>query len=384
MKFSLHGQLIRESTGSQNKRLAAQVEAGRRAQLLRGEVGIREKVKAPTLEVFALGEFATYIEGRCKDKPKTARYYSFGVRHLCEYRALAQQKLDEITIEMVVAYAGKLRDQGYEITTVNRILQVLRRILRLAADWGRIEKQPPRITMQPGERRRDRVLTYSEEERYLAAAAQIGREIEQAHQRALNGIRCIQRGEQPQPLRDPYLLLHVATLLLDTGMRPEEAYRLEWVNVRDGMVSVGFGKTANAARVIPLPERSAAMISMRRNAALSERWVFPAATRSGHIDHSTLKKRHARACKMAGLEHLHVYAFRHTVLTRWSQHLDPYSLAKLAGHADFATTRKYVHVGLDRVVEAMEKVAKARAGHKNGHTTPRATEHIETPTRAIN
>jgi integrase len=35
------------------------------------------------------------------------------------------------------------------------------------------------------------------------------------------------------------------------------------------------------------------------------------------------------------------------VLTRWANILDPYTLAYLAGHSDFATTRRYVHPNLN-------------------------------------
>ena len=38
-----------------------------------------------------------------------------------------------------------------------------------------------------------------------------------------------------------------------------------------------------------------------------------------------------------------LYTFRHTCLTRWAAHMDPYTLGYLAGHSDFSTTRRYVH-----------------------------------------
>jgi hypothetical protein len=85
---------------------------------------------------------------------------------------------------------------------------------------------------------------------------------------------------------------------------------------------------------------------MRKSVANSE-WVFPVSTKSGHIGQSSLKKRHAKACALAGLEHLPPYTFRHTCLTRWASHMDPYTLAYFAGHSDFGTTRRYVHPNLE-------------------------------------
>jgi integrase len=57
-----------------------------------------------------------------------------------------------------------------------------------------------------------------------------------------------------------------------------------------------------------------------------------------------------------------LYTFRHTCLTRWAAHMDPYTLGYLAGHSDFSTTRRYVHPQAHTVREAMER---ARNGHDN-------------------
>jgi len=65
-------------------------------------------------------------------------------------------------------------------------------MLRLAAEWGELQSVPT-IKRLPGERHRERVVSYEEEARYLAAASE--------------------------------LLASIATVLIDTGMRPEECYR---------------------------------------------------------------------------------------------------------------------------------------------------------------
>jgi len=65
---------------------------------------------------------------------------------------------------------------------------------------------------------------------------------------------------------------------------------------------------------------------MRRTTAQSD-WVFPAATRSGHIEQSSIKKLHNRTCVLAGVVHFPPYTLRHTCLTRWATVMDPYTLA---------------------------------------------------------
>ena len=67
-----------------------------------------------------------------------------------------------------------------------------------------------------------------------------------------------------------------------------------------------------------------------RRGTLSDEWVFPAPTRTGHIEKSSLRKQHRRAIAVAKLELFNLYTLRHTCLTRWAAYMDPYTLAYLA------------------------------------------------------
>jgi integrase len=83
--------------------------------------------------------------------------------------------------------------------------------------------------------------------------------------------------------------------------------------------------------------------------------VFPAATRSGHIEKSSLKTQHHKAVALAKVEPFTLYTVRHTCLTRWAVRMDPCTLAHLAGHCDFSTTERYVHPQEQTVLAAMER-----------------------------
>jgi hypothetical protein len=96
--------------------------------------------------------------------------------------------------------------------------------------------------------------------------------------------------------------------------------------------------------------------------------VFPAPTRTGHIEKSSLKKQHYKAVALAKAEPFTLYTLRHTCLTRWAVHMDPYTLAYMAGHSDFSTTKRYVHPQEQTVLAAMERVHEARGGHSFGHS----------------
>ncbi|PYX61247.1 MAG: hypothetical protein DMG73_04505, partial [Acidobacteria bacterium] len=67
-------------------------------------------------------------------------------------------------------------------------------------------------------------------------------------------------------------LASVATVLADSGMRPEECYRLQWecvtwINSRHGTVLVTHGKTAAARRVLPMTQRVRTLLQGRWEAA---------------------------------------------------------------------------------------------------------------------
>lgn len=381
-RFVWRGELIRESTKQTNKRVAEQIEAAHRTSLAKGEVGIRDRKPAATIRRFALDDFLPFCQSTFTAKPNTLSFYENGAARLLEFPAIANESLDTISNERIAAYARYRQDLGRKIATVNRELQVLRRMFNLAMEWGKVERALPRVRMIPGEARRDQVITINEERAYLEATHAIGTTAIEAYQRALVGIRAMERGEQPIQPEDPYRMRDVATLLIDCGLRPDECFRLRWENIREGALHILFGKTASARRVIPLSQRAEALIQMRSTAARSTEWVFPAATRSGHIEKSTLKRQHSNACELAKITPFPLYTFRHTCLTRWAAYMDAYTLAYLAGHSDFSTTRRYVHPQAHTVREAMERARKGQGGHNSGHSAE-TVRSVQSPTIVV-
>jgi hypothetical protein len=110
---------------------------------------------------------------------------------------------------------------------VNSCLRALRRVLRLAVDWGLLQSRP-KLTFLSGENRRERVITLKEEATYPSVATP--------------------------------LLHDVSLLLFDTGMRPKESHRVGWDNIhwqagRNGAVLIPRGKTRAARRTLPLTPR---------------------------------------------------------------------------------------------------------------------------------
>lgn len=343
-KFMWQGKLIRESTKQGNDKVARQMEAAHRTSLAKGEVGIRERKAAPILIEFCEKRFEPWVESTTAKKT-WLDFYRVGLRAIKGCRSLANLRLDEITSERATEFGAYRQAQGLQVSTVNSSLRVLRRVLRVASEWGMLSTVP-RIKMLPGERHRERVVSFEEEAKYLAVA--------------------------------PELLASVAAVLVDTGMRPEECYRLRWeaitwVNGRNGTLLVTHGKTKAARRVLPMTPRVRSTLERRWNdtGTLQEGWIWAAPTQSGHIEPSSLKKRHRRALRDSGVRPFVLYSLRHTFLTRLGESgCDAWTLARIAGHSSISISARYVHPSEDAVLSAVEKLSR----HKIGHSDNQADE----------
>jgi integrase len=299
----------------------------------------------------------------CGKAEKTLKYYEYGVKSLLAFKKLADARLDVINGDAIGAFIALRREAGLEVSSINRELQALRRMFHLATEWGRVEKALPTVRMIPGENHRERVLTPEEEELYFRAAT----------------------SPMMEHHTDPSLLADVSRILLDCALRPEECFRLKPENILEGNIEIHFGKSDNARRRIAMTPNVQAIMGMRLTKAAGAAWVFPAPTKSGHIEPSSLKKQHANAVAEAtrmlraesgDLERVfrgfELYTLRHTCLTRWAPHMDPWTLAYLAGHQDMNITKRYIHPQQQTVLEAMEKSRSAKGGHNSRHTAENA------------
>src|SRR6267143_2470261 len=254
-KFMWLGKLVRESTKQGNDKVARQMESAHRTSLAKGEVGLREKRPSPTLAEFIENRFEPWAKATFeKSSPKTwLDWYRVGLRALKAYKPLANCKLEEITGEKMADFAAHRQTDGLQVSSINSSLRVLRRVLKLAVEWGALGSSP-RVKLLPGERHRERVVTPEEEAKYLDAA--------------------------PEPLAS------VTAILSDTGLRPEECFRLRWeaitwTNGRHGTLLVTHGKTAAARRVLPMTPRVRNILETRRESVGKpvEGWVWAAPTR---------------------------------------------------------------------------------------------------------
>lgn len=323
--FLWDGQHVQRSTKQGNPRTARQIEAAYKTALAKGEVGITERRKAPGFKA-AMKSFLNWSESEHEALPATFRRYKVSSVALLSH--FGDTPIDRLTAEDVERFKadramesatvkgkekGKRKNTGKRIrpATLNRELACLKALFNHAIKSDFAFRNPvSRVDFLPENNEQTRVLTYDEQAKYLAAATPI--------------------------LRD------VATLMLETGMRPEEVYRIkpENVNLAGGFLLNPFGKTKAARRRVPLTV-AARNVLTRRLAGLETPFVFPCDTDSKRPV-PKVNNAHDRAVKNSKVAPFRLYDLRHTWATRAAESgIDLVTLAALLGHSKIQMVLRY-------------------------------------------
>jgi integrase len=204
------------------------------------------------------------------------------------------------------------------VAAVNRELELLRAVLRFAQREGWIVKSPfemgaPLIS-KVSETRRDRVLSFDEERRLLAACDNKKR----AHLRPL------------------------IITALDTGMRRGELFKLTWCDVdfKSNLIRVRATNTkTEQARTVGMTRRVRSELRALRNEAPSDGSISVFGIKN------TVKNGFASALSEAKIEKFTFHDCRHTATTRLTSSGMPASEAmKITGHTQMTTFQRYVNI----------------------------------------
>jgi integrase len=246
--------------------------------------------------------------------------------------------LDEVTADEIERFKQLRIEEGRSPSTVNRHLACLRRILFYAVKKDLLAVTPfvaHKVEFLE-EHRRERVLSFEEERKYLAVAT--------------------------QPLRD------VATILVEMGLRPGEVFGIRREDIHLGAVPsflhVTGGKTENAVRDVPITQRAREVLKQRIASAKGE-YLFPLRIGNGHdwsLPMRELQPAHEKAVEDSNVAWFGLYDLRHTCATRAAEAgTDPLSLAKLLGHSDLKTTSRYVHLSKRHLGDVQMRIERHRA-----------------------
>jgi integrase len=213
-----------------------------------------------------------------------------------------------------------LKTRQRSITSVNRELELIRRMLNVAMHNGWIIKNPfsqgDALISKSDETKRERILTREEEDRLLAA--------------------CTDKREHIRP---------IIVCALDTGMRSGEILKLRWsdVDFANRLITVqAFNTKTMKERQVAMTERLT-----RDLAALCEESPKRADLLVFGIKDND-RKAFNSVRKIAGLPDVRFHDLRHTHATRLvTSHIPLSEVGRVLGHTQANTTYRYVNANVE-------------------------------------
>jgi integrase len=336
--FEFQGRKIQESSGFTNKTASLRAEAQRKTDLLNGRAGFTRVKSAPKFEEY-VDQFLRWSEQH--HRPNTYELHKGNCKVL--KRFFRGKYLDEISTGMVEDFKSARKQEKLQWaetrlvsgSTVNRALATLKLLYHQAVRNG-YELKNPAVGVAMFREPLDsmRVLSFEEQAAYLSEAS--------------------------QPLRD------IATCMLQTGMRPEEVFRMKAENIdfKERTIFNPFGKTKAARRTIPLTDDLIGLLSARVKQAIKNNSEFVFPTRSEmQKPIKSVKRAHRAAALRSNINgNFRLYDLRHTFATRAvAAGADLPTLSTLLGHTTILMTMRYVHPAAEQKRVVMQKFQKFSA-----------------------
>ncbi len=282
----------------------------------------------PTFE-----EMITYYLGL--EEVRAKRSYTKDIQHCGvlkkEFGPLVASNIKQ---HMVREFRNRMRatksswGKTFADSTINKILQVGRRVYNIASERGLVSHPNPfRGLLLKENNARDRVLSPEELKRLLEASP-------------------------------PHLACIIETAYY-SGMRVGEILGLTWdrVNMKEGYIQLEAEdtKTTEPRKIYFFPRVREILWELRRVRSLSHRFIFMYQSRPI----KSIKTAFKSACEKAGIENLRFHDLRHTCVTNLRKAgVERSVIMKLTGHKTLAMFSRYNTVDSEDARLAMERLCR--------------------------
>ena len=240
--------------------------------------------------------------------------------------ALGKYRPDQLGQTVLDDFRAALVRGGASPRTVNKVLSYLSTIIKWGVASGRCKEAPgkmPRYSRRKTEAEPRTPLTAEQVDAIFAAL--------------------------PQRCRLPFLLM------VDHGLRREEALSLKWedVDMVHKIIRI-LGKGGKWRHVPFMSARFEEELSRAENGG-----VYVTANPQTGKPYLNIRKALLAAAKQAGVPAVGHHLLRHTFASRMAERgMSPYVLQKLMGHVSQETTNKiYVHIGEDFVAAEARRLS---------------------------
>ena len=310
------GERIRRSTGTESKTLAQE---------------FHDKLKAEVWRISKLGEKPRHIWNEAvvrwlkeQSHKATIEMDKIHLRWLDAF--LNGKPLDTISRSLIDKITEAKMAEGVTNATVNRVLEILRAILRRCVnEWEWLDKAPM-VRMLKEPTRRIRFLTRQEADRLLR--------------------------ELPDHMAD------MVAFSLATGLRRSNVTGLLWSQVDLArQVAWIHADQAKARKAISVPLNSEAIQIVTRQLGKHPTHVF---TYKGNTIFQVSTKTWYAALKRAGIENFRWHDLRHTWASWHVQNGTPmFALQEMGGWESPEMVRRYAHLAADHLAPYAERLCSA-------------------------
>lgn len=325
------GRVIRESTGTPDRKLAEAVLSKRRAEVFEGRwTGRRRDTQTPLPQ--AIQEFLTVYSKPRKvswkdDRFVLGRFFKF---------LGPNTHLQDIDRRLVERFQLELLSGGISKARVNRYLAALKCFFNRCIDWGKLLANPCKG-----------IKLYPETPRtHWLEAGQIAQLMENCSPR----------------------LRPVVQVALLTGLRLGDIRRLTWdrIDFEQGLIRIMQGKTQTPL-LLPMSEALAEVLrAIPRD--MDSPYVFSQYGRSRRF--GWVRTDFGKAIRAAGLAGTRFHDLRHTAATQLRRlGRDLQVVQQLLGHKTIRTTMRYSHVHPTELREAVNKLGEKIMPKGPGHFT---------------
>ena len=254
---------------------------------------------------------------------------------------LLDKPMDAITHWEIEKWRKEKHRIGRAPSTTNRQIAALKACLSKALEWKVIDAHPLQGLKLSRVDRSKNPRSIDESQTKALQQALRERDKSMRKQRMSANEWRNERHYELKPDFGDYVdhLEPMILLALNTGMRRGEILQLRWVDISDDHLVVrGITAKSSQTREIPLNSESKRIFQKWES---NSEWVFPG---SGELPITTIKKSWGAIKAAAGLPTLRFHDLRHTFATRILQKgADIKTVSALLGHADIATTARYLH-----------------------------------------
>lgn len=308
-------------------------DARKKAKTLKAEIALgadpRGAVKAQkaviTYADFFADHYLPYVKPRKRSWKRDEELFRLRIANV-----LGHRRLNEITRQQIQTFHSSLLDQGLAPATCDHHIKLIRQSLNLAITWDMLEKNPAAgIKLFNVDNKVEHYMDADELQRLLAV------------------LRA----------NDPPNVCVIATFLLSTGARLNEALQATWSQIdRQNRVWRIPASTSKSKKVRSVPLNNSALDCLDGLELLSTRDTPTKSAMPTKSDYlfvnrltgkplTTVHKVWARLRAKAGLPHLRIHDLRHqyaSFLVNSGRTL--VEIMQILGHSDSKVTLRYSHL----------------------------------------